>query len=86
MKTTMNLPDALLEAVKQRAKAESRTQTSVIEDAIRRLLSETPPGVYRPMPVYGTPDVNPFLISLEDKQALYELLDETDAVERRSAA
>lgn len=81
MKTTMNLPDALMEAVKNRAAAEKRTQTSVIEEAIRRLLLESDLPPYRPMPVYGTPGTNPLLVPLEDKQALYDLLDEGDSMQ-----
>lgn len=75
MKTTLNLPDALLEAVKRRADDEHRTQTSVIEEAIRRLLSEQPPKTHRPMPTFGEPGGNALLIDLEDKEALHGVLD-----------
>lgn len=75
MKTTLNLPDALLEAVKRRAGDEGRTQTSVIEEAIRRLLSDSPPQRHRPMPTFGQPGANSLLIDLEDREALHEALD-----------
>ena len=79
MKTTLNLPDALFEAVKRRAADEGRTQTSVIEEAIRRLLSEVPPPVHRPMPTYGEAGRNSLLVDLEDKDALNSVLDDDEA-------
>lgn len=39
MRTTLNLNDDLVRQAKQRAVAEDSTLTSVIEDALRRLLS-----------------------------------------------
>lgn len=76
MKTTLNLPDALLDAVKQRASQEGRTQTSVVEEALRRMLREdgaTTP--YRPMPVFGEAEGNALLVDLEDRDALYAALE-----------
>lgn len=79
MKTTMNLPDALLEAVKRRASDEGRTQTSVIEEAIRRLLRDGPPPAHRPMPTFGESGRNALLVDLEDKDALNAVLDDEAA-------
>ena len=76
MKTTLNLPDALLEAVKRRATEEGRTQTSLIEEAIRLLLREGPPPVHRPMPTFGESGRNALLVNLEDKDALNTVLDD----------
>lgn len=75
----MNLPDGLMEAVKERAASEGRTQTSVIEQAIRQYLRNAPRHRHRPMPTYGEPGVDGLLVPLEDKHALEELLDEADA-------
>jgi len=47
MRTTLNLNDDLVRQAKQRAAAEDRTLTSVIEDALRRLLSSSVPPVRR---------------------------------------
>lgn len=50
MRTTLNLNDDLIRQAKQRALAEERTLTSVIEDALRRLLEEVttaPAAPYR---------------------------------------
>jgi len=72
MKTTMNLPDALMEAVKARALSEGRTQTSVVEQAIRMLLTAEPAlPTPRAMPTYGNPTGNALKVILEDKEALY---------------
>jgi hypothetical protein len=75
MKTTLNLPDALLDAVKQRAFEEGRTQTSVIEEAIRQLLSAERPETPHPMPTFGNPGENALRVALEDKDALYTALE-----------
>lgn len=76
MRTTMNLPDGLIEQVKARAKASGRTTTSVVEEALRLLLAQaTTPAPRRPMPTYGTPDANGMLIDILDKDALWEALD-----------
>lgn len=54
MKTTLNLPDALLEAIKERAKSQGRTQTSVIEEALRKFLAApVAPDERPPMPTFG---------------------------------
>ncbi|MGI8394584.1 CopG family transcriptional regulator [Leucobacter sp. W1038] len=79
MKTTLNLPDALLEAVKRRAADEGRTQSSVIEVAIRLLLSEGPPPAHRPMPTYGEAGRNSLLVDLEDEDAPNSVLDDEAA-------
>lgn len=41
MRTTLNLNDDLVRRAKQRAATEDRTLTSVIEDALRRLLDSS---------------------------------------------
>lgn len=85
MKTTMNLPDALLEAVKQRASAERRTQTSVVEEAIRRMLSEEPPPrPGRAMPTFGAAGSRGLLVDIDDRDALNDALDE--GAEQQAAA
>lgn len=40
MKTTIELSDALFEAAKQRAKARHTTLRAIVEDGLRRVLSE----------------------------------------------
>lgn len=76
MRTSMNLPDGLLEEVRARAAATGRTTTSLVEEALRLLLaSSPPPGPRSPLPAYGSPD-GAFLVDLEDRDAVWAALDE----------
>lgn len=77
MRTTMNLPDGLLEEAKAFAAATGRTMTSVVEEALRKLLDAeaTETGQRRiTLPVDGRPGGR-FLVDLEDKDALWAALD-----------
>jgi plasmid stability protein len=75
VRTTMNLPDGLVEEAKAYAAARGRTTTSVVVEALRRLLAEVrdevPVGA---LPTYGTPGGR-FLVDLEDRDALWAALD-----------
>ncbi len=63
----MNLPDGLMEQVRARAQESGRTATSVVEEALRRLLSQAEEQpTRRPMPAYGTPGTNGALVDLSD--------------------
>ncbi len=76
MRTTMNLPDGLLEQVKARAQASGRTTTSMVEEALRLLLAQaTPAAPRRPMPTYGTPGGR-VLVDLSDNEAVRDAMDE----------
>lgn len=76
MRTTINLPDALAEAVKRKADAEGRTFTSVVEEGLRRALLADPGEVAATvLPAYGDPDKS-FVIDLLDRDAVWEALDE----------
>jgi hypothetical protein len=75
MRTTLNLPDALAEAVKARAQAEGRTFTSLVEEGLRAVLArEIPSQRAAPLPAYGDPD-GEFLIDPADRDALWAALD-----------
>ncbi len=78
MRTTMNLPDALLEQVKRHAAESGRTVTSVMEEALRQLLSQ-PADVSahdaNRLPAYGTVGAQP-LVDLSDRDALWAVLDQ----------
>lgn len=75
MRTTINLPDALGEAAKQRAAAERRTFTSLVEEGLRTVLAEPdrPVSVER-LPSYGESG-DQALVDLSDREALWEALD-----------
>ena len=75
MRTSMNLPDALLAAAKQRAARDGRTVTSLVEEALRDLLDKPPSRVYaEPLPTYAAPGSR-LLIDISDREALYAALD-----------
>ncbi len=75
MRTTLNLPDALAHAAKERAAADGITLTSLIEEALRdRLDKEAPRAARSPLPTF-TPKTPGALIDLDDKDALWDVLD-----------
>lgn len=47
MKTTINLADDLMDAVRERARQQGTTMRVVVEEALRRALNEAPPEPYR---------------------------------------
>jgi len=76
MRTTLNLPDALAEAVKARAAAQGRTFTSLVEEGLRAVLM-TPEATDRPaakLPVSGRPGGR-ILVDLHDRDAVWDALD-----------
>lgn len=74
MRTSMNLPDALLEQVKQRATEAGQTVTSVMEQALRQLLAQPlSRAEVTPLPSYGNADAEP-LVDLADRDAVWDAL------------
>ena len=75
MRTTINLPDALVEATKARAAAEGRTMTSLIEEGLRAVLNRREPvRAVEPLPAYGDSGEG-FLVDLTDHDAVWTALD-----------
>lgn len=73
----MHLPDALLEQARARAAEEGRTVTSLVEEALRKLLADglaTRPAERRKLTTDGFPD-GKLLIDITDKDALWAELD-----------
>lgn len=75
MRTSMNLPDALLERARERAAAERRTVTSLVEEALRALLDRQRPAAPARLPTDGNPDGR-FLVDLDDKEAVERALEQ----------
>ncbi|MGL5819004.1 MAG: CopG family transcriptional regulator [Phycicoccus sp.] len=75
MRATINLPEALAEAAKARARSEGRTFTSLVEEGLRGVLAraEEPAGVDA-LPAYGDPHGR-FLVDVTDRDALWGALD-----------
>lgn len=82
MKTTINLNDDLLAAAKHHATERGMTFTSVVEEALQRLLNPPDPRPYRfDFPVtHGT---QPPSIDIDSNAAIDEYL---DALERGSGS
>jgi hypothetical protein len=75
MRTTINLPDALAEATKARARAEGRTFTSLVEEGLRSVRERAAePAPADPLPAYGDPRGR-FLVDPSDRDALWAALD-----------
>lgn len=75
MRATINLPDSLAEAAKERARAEGRTFTSLVEEGLRNVLDrgeERLPS--ERLPSYGRPDGR-VLVDLTDRDAVWAALD-----------
>ncbi|NYE74205.1 CopG family transcriptional regulator [Microlunatus parietis] len=79
MRTTMNLPDALMDEVRERAKAENRTVTSLMIEALHDLLAKdrTVTTKKYSLPTDGFPNGR-LLIDIDDKDAVQQLFDEED--------
>lgn len=76
MRTTINLPEALAEAAKERARSQGRTFTSVVEEGLRAVLASSPTesdGAVE-LPAYGAKDGR-VLVDLLDRDALWDALD-----------
>lgn len=72
----MNLPDSLLEAARERARAEGRTVTSLMEEALRSLLADDVQPAQAPeLPTWSG---GRLLVDLDDKAAVWEILDADD--------
>lgn len=79
MRTTIRLPDDLLDAARRHAVDTGRTLTKVIEDALRAALArrESGPGAGAvELPTYGTGGLRSG-VDLDDSAALLDLMDET---------
>lgn len=79
MRTTINLPDELYRSARVRAAQDGRTVTSLLEEAIRRLLEEFEDDErsgYRVRPLTGGATEEG--LPIDDNAALRALLDEAD--------
>jgi len=75
MRTTLNLPDALVEAAKAKASAEGRTLTSLVEEGLRAVLAmPTPRATPVTLPTFGDAE-GQLLVDLDDRDALWAALD-----------
>jgi hypothetical protein len=75
MKTTLVLDDALVDRVRERAKERGVSMSSVVEEAIVRMLAET---VSPERPPLDLPSFNSggYLVDITDRNAMYDALDD----------
>lgn len=85
MRTTVRIEDDLYAAVKARAARSGRTVAEVIEDALRRALTETSPGAgtaLAPLPTFGGSGVLPG-IDLASNTAMRDAMEEDVELDAR---
>ncbi|HEY2765055.1 MAG TPA: hypothetical protein VGJ13_13785 [Pseudonocardiaceae bacterium] len=76
MRTTLNLPDGLVEQAKAQAASSGRTFTSLVEEGLRLVLEQLDvPITCEPLPTYGQPEGR-ILVDLADRDAVWAVLDE----------
>jgi hypothetical protein len=76
MRTTLNLPDALMDEVRAQAVAQGRTVTSLVVEGLRTVLGSSQSSVDRTpsLPAYGNPNGRS-LVDLTDRDAVWAALD-----------
>jgi hypothetical protein len=79
MRTTVSIDDHLLSEAKQIAARTHRSLGQVIDDALRRMLTETSGASSTPvtLPTHGSGGLQPG-VDLEDKEQLAELLGDNE--------
>ena len=85
MRTTVNLPDPLLEQARRRAAETGRTLTTFIADAVRESLARRPQARNRPpvrLTTFRGSGLQPG-VDLDDSAALQDLVNGTDAATGR---
>lgn len=75
MRTTLNLPDALVEQAKATASREGRTLTSLVEEGLRAVLQSQAAPHPVSLPAYGS-GTGAVLVDLDDRDALAAALDD----------
>ncbi len=85
MRTTVILPDELYRQVKERARAEDRTVTSFMEEALRSALARSAPvgpiDVVLAAPFHGASGARPG-IDLTSNAAILEAMDDGVPIEK----
>jgi hypothetical protein len=73
MKTTLNIPDALMRQLKQEAARRRTTMSELVERALRELLAGTRPAAEAPpLPSFGAGRAH---VDVSNREALYEVME-----------
>jgi Ribbon-helix-helix protein, copG family len=82
MKTTLVLDDALVDRVRARAKERGVSMSSVVEEAIVRMLAEPAvPASREPLDLPSFP-MGEFLVDITNRDALFDALDDPEEMAR----
>lgn len=74
IKTTINLPDGLVEQAKQRASERGCTFTTLVTEGLHLILQPAAPATRTPLPTWGDEGDQAF-VDIEDREAVWEALD-----------
>lgn len=74
MKTTINLPDGLVEQAKRRAAERGCTFTTLITEGLHLVLQPAARATQAPLPTWGNKG-DRVLLDIEDRNAVWEALD-----------
>jgi Ribbon-helix-helix protein, copG family len=80
MKTTLEIEGSVMRRLKERAAREGTTLSEIVEGALRAYLKELDqPKELPPLPTWNS---GGFLVDIDDRNALYDAMDEDDDVRR----
>jgi hypothetical protein len=77
VKTTLNLDDDLMRAVREHARRQGVTLTALVSDALRRVLAEPPPAKFR-LDLPATMGTRMPTVDIDSNAALEEYLDRVE--------
>jgi plasmid stability protein len=72
MKTTLIIDDAVVKQLKVEAARQGRTMSEMVETALRRYLEPEQRGKLPPLPTFNCGGM---LVDIDDRDALYDVLD-----------
>lgn len=76
MKTTLEIDEGVMRALKAKAAAEGQTMSALVEAALRALLEGPPvrkPAQLSPLPTFNS---GGHLVNIDDRDALYRAMEE----------
>ncbi len=80
MKTTLNIPDPLMQQLREEAARRRVTMSSLVEAGLRRILAETEQAeANKELPPLPSWHGGGFLIDITDREAIEKLDEERDA-------
>ena len=75
MKTTLNIPDPLMQQLREEAARRRMTMSAIVEAGLRRILAEmSAPPKQEPLPPLPSWNSGGFLVDVADREALDRLL------------